>query len=231
MLLQDIFDQLTYGELANLAIGGASEGGITTANTPKVINHINLALSALYVRFILVQQELIISTIDGQTMYLLDSAYAISNNDEGYIIDSDESPFLNDITLVTDAFDERGNRIGIDDPNDPTSIFFPKWNTLQVPSFARVSTIYLIYNAKAQKIDNDADPETTEVYLPDVLMEPLLAYVASRIHTSRGSPEAMKEGMTAMNKYIYLCDELKRANVLNNTNAPTNDKPEKRGWV
>ncbi len=71
----------------------------------------------------------------------------------------------------------------------------------------------------------------TEVDLPDSLLEPLLAYVASRIHTSRGSAEAIQEGMVQMNRYEFLCLQLKNANILNNIAQVTNLKLETRGWL
>lgn len=48
MTLQEIFDQLAYGEFRTLSVG---EDGIQPKSYASMINHINLGLNALYKRF------------------------------------------------------------------------------------------------------------------------------------------------------------------------------------
>ena len=119
----------------------------------------------------------------------------------------------------------------MNDPEDSTSVFFPRWDTVQVPESVGASSIHLVYQVKAPKIAGNAVPQDTEVDLPDILLEPLLAYVASRINSSRGSKEGIQEGISQMNKYELLCMQLKNANILNNGEQVTNRKLEARGWL
>ena len=51
MKLKEVFDQLTYGELSQLSIGGQAQGEITEENYARVVAHVNLGLSAIYKRF------------------------------------------------------------------------------------------------------------------------------------------------------------------------------------
>ena len=51
MLLGDIFEQLTQGELRHLALGGVDSGGILEHNYDKIIPHINLGVTELCKRF------------------------------------------------------------------------------------------------------------------------------------------------------------------------------------
>ena len=51
MYIKDIFEQLTVGELSNLALGGGDNGAVKVADYPKVLAHINLGLLNLYTRF------------------------------------------------------------------------------------------------------------------------------------------------------------------------------------
>ena len=120
--------------------------------------------------------------------------------------------------------------LGINNPEDDTSIFFPRWDTVQVPESVGATSLHLAYQVKAPKIASNAIPLDTEVDLPDALLEPLLAYVSSRINSSRGSTEGIQEGMAQMNKYELLCMQLKNANILNNSEQITNCKLEARGW-
>lgn len=208
MELQNIFDQLTYGELANLSIGGADSGGISEANTPKVISHINLALSALYTKFVLSEKELVITIEDGVTEYALEPT----------------------VKAITEVFDQDGNRLDLNNATSPRSVFMPRWDTLQIPAALEVTTVHLAYQVNPTRIETDVVVADTVVDLPDILLEPLLAYVASRINSSRGSDEGIKEGMVLMNRYEYLCLELNNANILNSSEQNTNQKLEIRGW-
>ena len=51
MLLSDIFEQLTMGEVSQLSLGGTNEGGVLPQDYPKIVPHINLALTEIYKRF------------------------------------------------------------------------------------------------------------------------------------------------------------------------------------
>lgn len=48
MNLQEVFDQLSVGELSMLSVGGNDQGVIDESNWDKVLPHINLGLTALY---------------------------------------------------------------------------------------------------------------------------------------------------------------------------------------
>ena len=44
MTLQEIFDQLTYGELSQLSMGGSEAGIIDESNYSRILVHVNLGL-------------------------------------------------------------------------------------------------------------------------------------------------------------------------------------------
>ena len=50
MKLSYILQNLTYGELKQLGVGGFDDGSIQPENYVEVIGHINLALQNLYTR-------------------------------------------------------------------------------------------------------------------------------------------------------------------------------------
>ena len=207
MELQDIFDQLTYGELANLSIGGSDSGGISLDNTPKIISHTNMAIQSLHTKFHLIEEELVIILIEGATEYEVDT------------------------NLITAVFNEKGERLGFNDVNDPNSIFMPKWDYIQVPETVDATELHLKYYPKPVKIALNAVVADTTVDLPEMLLEPLLAYIASRVYSSMGGIENIQEGLSYMSKYELLCLQLKNANILNNLSQNTNIKLEKRGWL
>ena len=51
MLLSELFDQLTFGELSQIYVAGRDEIGIQAADYEKIIPHINLGLTELHKRF------------------------------------------------------------------------------------------------------------------------------------------------------------------------------------
>ena len=82
MKLQTIFDQLIHGELSQLFIGGAETSDVIVPdNYPKVISYINMGLLELYKRFPLRLKELVIQQNEGIGTYILDSNYAVANNE------------------------------------------------------------------------------------------------------------------------------------------------------
>lgn len=71
MNLQEIYDQLTFGELSQVKMGNAPEGQITPENKRRVIGHIELGLTALYKRFRLKENELLVLLHPKQHIYKL----------------------------------------------------------------------------------------------------------------------------------------------------------------
>ena len=53
MLLSDLFEQLTYGELSQLEYSGVDDEGFTVNDYKRVIPHINLGLAELHKRFLI----------------------------------------------------------------------------------------------------------------------------------------------------------------------------------
>ncbi len=76
MLLSDLFDQLTYGELSQLEYGGVDNEGILLENYKRVVPHVNLALTELHKRFLIREEEVTIRCYDHIETYILDPKYA-----------------------------------------------------------------------------------------------------------------------------------------------------------
>ena len=71
MLLSEIFEQLTYGELSQINLGGKDDGGIASSDYPAVVAHINMALTELFKRFPLRLKEIQLQTYSTLTTYQL----------------------------------------------------------------------------------------------------------------------------------------------------------------
>ena len=166
MTVQEFITLVRYSELNNIAVG---------ANLDAVIAFTNLGLVELYTRFPIKVEEHIINLEEGSTFYDMpeDFMYAISAYGEA---------LEGDTTLVPVA-------INVED--DPYSIFFPDWNTVQIPLVASGSSISITYAAKPAPIVNTEEALALPLEIPDTLVDALGSYVGYRGHLSvRGDGEA-----------------------------------------
>src|SRR5690625_3224463 len=103
MKLIEIFNQLTYGELSQLHIGGEEVGEIRPQDYMAIVPHINLGLTALHKRFLIREGRLRIELQPGMYTYVLHSEHAVSHRASRktrYILDSADQPFNDDIIKV-----------------------------------------------------------------------------------------------------------------------------------
>lgn len=248
MKISEIFDQLTYGELSNIHLGGADVGMIDAANYAKMLAHMNLGLTALYKRFPLKEGRLVIALQQGLTTYPLTSKYAVntksSNMPFKYILDTPTDRFKNDIHKIERVYTEGGRELGLNDEADIHAISTPSAAVLRVPpvivardqslpDHLKTSKLEVVYRANHPIIDVDLfDIDTTEVELPYSHLEPLLLFIASRINNPIGmSPQTeFNAGNNYAAKYEKSCQQLEMTNLRVDQGAQV-DKLHQRGFV
>ena len=235
MTLDQLFDQLTYGELAALAIGGVNESKIQLKDYPNVISHINLGLTELHKRFLLKTEEVIIQQYEQIETYYLDSKYAESNEASvepiKNIMDSVYEPFTDNVLKIQEVYDEGGELLYLNDSNQYWSVHTPTYNSVQLPYPVNENNLSIIFRANHTKIPlTTSDPASVEVVLAPTYIEPLLFYVASRIYSGLGTPEGTQESNNYIVKFNNSCKqvELLGLDIQENT---TNTKFETRGFV
>lgn len=249
MMLQDIFDDLTYGELSQIFIGGdESTGGVREADKPRIISHIQLGLTALYKRFRLKENEVTIDLQSSQYTYQLHSNFAASNTDSveavKYLDDSVDA-FTDRLLKVEEIFD-------ITDPdnildllvnlrNSKYSIRTPKPTTLVIPEILIdkdgvepvATTFKVIYRANHDKINpilGQYVAFTEELELPDAFEQALLFFVGSRMMNPVGMANEFHAGNSYFAKYEAECARLEADNYqIDNIGIET--KFQDRGFV
>lgn len=246
MKLQEIFNQLTYGELSNLSIGGGEEGVISEENWDRVIAHINLGLTALYKRFPLKERRIVIELLQNKMVYPITSAYAESNtrsNETKYILDIGD-PFKDDILKIENVYTDTGYEFGLNDLANKYSVFTPTATTLRIPEEIvnqaltlppelHTNTLDLVYRANHPQIVQGYsyfDPETYEVELPYSHLEPLLLFVASRVNNPIGMTNEFHAGNSYAAKYEMACQQLEQVNLRVDQGAQ-NSNFQRGGWV
>lgn len=248
MKLNEIFDQLTYGELSQLSIGGGAQGTLRPEDYNKVVAHVNLGLTALYKRFNLKEGRFTLTLQPGQTTYPINSKYAVSNRKSReavrFITDTTAEPFLDDILKIERCYSDSGFEFGLNNVDNPLAILTPTATTVRVPAIIvakdfslademKTDTLEFFYRANARQIvadGTDLEPESVEVELPYTHLEPLLLFVASRVHTPGGITGEFNAGNNYFAKYEASCQELEAKNLRVDQDSQPN-KLERNGWV
>lgn len=248
MKLKEVFDQLTYGELSQLAIGGRDAGAIAPQNYNRLVAHINLGLTALYKRFQLKEGSIIVELQSNRLVYPLHSKYAVSSRSSResirYIKDSTAAPFKDDLLKIKRVVGTTGVEFPLNDLGDPYTMLTPTSTTLTVPQAIaaptaeleeqlRTATLQIAYQANHPMIvtdDGDLDLELVEIELPYTHLEPLLLFVASRVHTPAGMTNEANMGNTYYQRYELACQEIETKNLTVDQGSQE-DRASRNGWV
>ncbi|AZO48057.1 hypothetical protein [Mesorhizobium sp. M4B.F.Ca.ET.058.02.1.1] len=103
MKIVDLFRQLSFGELSNLAISESGSGQIILEKRPQLVQYTNDALLAIYSRFLLSEKDLLIELVNQITNYHLIPKYAETSGsdvDWPYIKDLPDEPFTGDLIKI-----------------------------------------------------------------------------------------------------------------------------------
>lgn len=243
MKLQEIFDQLSGGEFSQLSIGGEDAGAINANNYSKVVNHVNLGLTALYKRFTLKEGRLDLQMQEGQFKYTLSSKYAVngkrSQETVRYILDTVDEPFEDDIIKIEKVLDESGIELGLNDASDLLSVFTPSALVLQLPTNPAedkhlvVQKLTVVYRANHPKLVVGIgyfDPARIDVQLPDTHLEALLYHVASRVNNPIGMTNEFNAGNNYYAKYENACQELESRGLQVGV-ANVSTRLQRNGWI
>ena len=223
MKLQEIFDQLSYGELSQLSIGGNDQGVIDAGNYARVLGHISLGLTALYKRFALKESRL---------------SFPLQKTVDTYSLDVVDLIKIEKV-LTDDAFE-----LSLNQNSDAYGCFTPALSVLRIPQIVldqsaglpdelKTTNLTVVYRANHPKLEVGVgvfDPTTKEVELPGSHLMALLYFVASRAHNPIGMVNEFNAGNTWFAKYEAECQRLTTEN-LQVDQGDTNYRLVRNGWV
>lgn len=247
MKLKDIFNYLTEGELSQLSIGGGDLGQIRAEDYRKVMRAINLGLTSLFTRFALKEGSFELVLDPDITRYVLKVEHAVSNATSGvpkYINDL-ALPFDNDLLKIQNIKTEAGFELPFNVLDNKFSCTASSYDVLEVPSSLalqsgdlpeqyRTPFLLVSYRASHPLLDTSdgatIDPDAVEVDLPFAYLEPLLYYVAARIHRPANSRNDLDPVSSYSAKYEQACQRLESTNLdLDREEGST--KFYDRGWT
>jgi hypothetical protein len=242
MLLSDLFNQLTYGELCQIKLGGADANGITKENQLQMLGHVNSGLTELHTRFHLKEGTLTLNLIPGLDTYVLSKRFAVANREsrepQKYIQDSLAVPFLDTVLKIERVFTAEGAELELNAGGqrfDPLSqvVRTPTINTLIVPKTIQSTGLTVVYRANHARIikeDNSFDPTEVDIDLPPQYENALLLYIASRVFNPIGLNQEFHDGNNYWAKFEAACTQLTNKGM---ELAPesSESRHERNGWA
>lgn len=235
MLLSELFQKLSFGELSNLALTNDGNGTIVEGKQAKLIGYTNDALLRLYSRFVLRENDLLLQVQAAQRSYPLDRKYALINPDRppetvGYIIDSVTKPFEDDVIKILMVLNSDGQQLPLNDPHRADSVFTPQPTVLQVSSPVDQAMLGIAYQARHPRIpiDNDLSAEVT---VPAVLEEALQCYIAHLVFSHMNGQENSSKGAEYLNTFEMLSQGVEASDLVSNSYSSTNTRFAQGGWI
>lgn len=237
MKLQEIFDQLTYGELSQYVVGGKGSNGIQFESYPEIINHINLGLTALYKRFVISKKELSIVPQTGLFTYVLHPDYLIGSNSNKpykYLVASSEFPFNAEVLSILQIFDSDQAEIQPNSSRAINPVYFDSPYLVRLPSPNPDNPVTLVYQSNHPKIIlNSMYAQDTEIELPILFLDCLLFFIGSRVAASNPSinDTNVQDSAQFMAKYELACTLIEQKGLLKTEEEIVNGRFEQGGWV
>lgn len=237
MKLSEVFDQLAYGELSQVSLVDSGTGLIKTTKYPALVGHANLGLTALYTRFNLKENRMLLPLRAGQISYPLRS-------DEDIRVEYGAEDFDNDILKVEKVMTDAGIELGLNDGSDPYGCMTPSALVLRVPLVVvnkgpdlpedlMTDSLEVVYRANHPKLVYSAtgfNPANIELELPPSHLDPLLLYIASRVHNPIGMSNEFHAGNSYYAKYEAACARLENSG-LEVDQGSQNTRAGRNGWV
>lgn len=250
MLLNDIYDQLAYGELRQLVLGSgeidSAVVGLPPENYHRLLPFVKAGLTELHKRFALRESSFAVALQPDKVSYHLTPAFAQSNGASAepvkYIIDTDEA-FVDNLMRVERVYGTyraEEYKIPLNALLDKEAIRTPRYDMLVIPSdtekapwLLETTSLKVVFRADHPPIDTataNATPESTPIYLSSTYLEALTFYIASRATNPHGASDTFHDGNNYAAKFEQAVMQLKEYNFdLDEDEGHT--KFADRGWA
>lgn len=256
MLLSEIIEQLQVGEFSQLSFGGGTGKLTTDADYKAVVLHVNLALSTLYKRFNIKKGKLVLGITPQYSTYKVLSANSVHREGVSlkYVLDPIDDRFKDDINKIEKLYWEHDSVIlPLNEANNPYSINNRTLTTLDIPrkyldglklkdkidplepDVYLNNRLVLEYRAgyfPSYKLTDLAIPEVTKFDFPDMYLEAVLYFVASRVHNPIGlvGDSGFHQGNNYAAKFEAECQRIEQMGLqMDQTSIST--RFQRNGWV
>lgn len=235
MLLSELLDLISYGEVSQVKLGGGADGVIEEKEYPRFVSYVNQGMIDLHKRFPLVRGEIIVAQQTGLELYPLLFANALTNVTSGpvkYILDTAVEPFIKDVLKIEQVFNMSDDvEYTLNDSKDTNTIITPTYNTLKVFEPVAGVNMRVKFRSSCERISPlDLDTQTVDLIIPPQLETPLATYVTSRAMAAIPALGEYKESQELMSRYNRMCAMIRLDNAILK-DADTNTKLVDNGWA
>ncbi len=237
MNFNQLLQKLSYGPLAELAIGGTGSGSVPSENIPKLVHHTNNALIALHTRFPLRLKILDLETVDGVFEYFLRQRFALTSGSteiHKYIKDSVLDPFTGDLLKINSISDLNGCEVPLNKKGNELSWFTTGYDSLRM-YYPVTGTSYKIeYRARHAALSVNPDEDERELFqlaIPAELEPALVAHIASNVYGSMSMEGALAKSQNFMATYENEVAIQENVNTWDQHHTAENTAFERGGWV
>lgn len=221
MTLQDLFDALNAGELRLNFLADDDNGVVDTDNKRKLLSLTRRALTALHTRFDLRINSTLIPLVDGQESYLLDElTYPGLLKIERIQV---EDTFGN---FKVQPLNQKQNILSFQSSNYRSI-------TLPFTFNPRPTEILVEYRDDHPPLLEDVMyelPEDVAIELPRPFLEPLVLYIAAKVHAGNGAADGIDMSTALQTQYEMACQKLENFNM-DNDELEWRDAIKEDGWV
>ncbi len=173
----------------------------------KVIVIINRGLTEIYRKLNIKTSIVKVQTVKDKGLYNLVVNEALSNNSNGYIVDSIDAPFMGDISqLISLYVDDKVYPLGTTGVTSECSVRVMKNDQILVPKDLQGKLLTFFYQAKHPTIPVFINPEegilsSINIELDSNYLELLLLYIGSKLYTPVQNTSALSQGDNYTLKY------------------------------
>lgn len=249
MLLSEVHEQLCAAEFS-LIIDGDGDT-LRPESLPKINAIIQAGINDLNKRFAVRENELLLRVSEDKNVYRLTVDNAISNNPNGFIIDSDDDPFLGDVMQIVRINDSTGASMWLNTdiaaivPQENIygtrpSIYTNKginmlaYDTLKFHRNHTAEDLLVTYKAKLKPMDLRLSPENVIIDLPEHFLNALVLYTVTRKYNPKGAETIGRgmfhEGNNYWTKFIEEIADLK-ANLGSIASTGESTNFNRNGWA
>lgn len=232
MIVSELFQSLSLGELSNLSISDEGSGEIVPGKKPKILGYVNEALLRLYSRFVLLEDDLLLGQLAHILNYPLELKYALTEapapaGKHSYILDGPGKPFTGNVIRILRVRNDWGLELPLNDTEDSRSVFTPSPKVLRVPKPISNRFLGIDYQASHPKLTSEDD----EILLPETLHKALSSYVAHLTYSHMSGQEPSAKAQEHLAMYEAICAEVEAMDLVNSSTSTTNTMFAKRGFV
>lgn len=208
-----IMENLTYGELAQYAVGGAKTGGIVLENYPRIMSAINRGVNEIQKDLSLNENTVRLKMIEGILTYPIHSKYSMVTGTEvhKFVDDSIYAPFEDDILRIMQIFNKQGVELPINKRNRVETVYVPQHNVIQHPYAKDGDILGVVYTRMTRPtiVTTVAEAKSTVLPIPDYALAALYAYVASKMTAGITTEQEISDSQVWMNEYKTKIAEMK----------------------